>query len=146
MLDQQELLKYPNYLLSNYQLEIYRQLALYMKERNLKKKDMAKELKVSGPYISQILNGEFNFTLKKLIELALAIGKVPYLEFITPTEYWRREKEGTIKYIVQKNTYHVHVSSSVVAIAGDDLHYGNIIDYKGGTLPSSVTKTGVLVK
>jgi hypothetical protein len=32
-------------------------------------------------YISQILKGEFNYTLKKLIELSLAINKVPQIEY-----------------------------------------------------------------
>lgn len=147
MLSKQERLKYPNYLLSNYQLEIYRQLASYMEANKLKKKDMAKKLKVSSPYISQVLSGNFNFTLKKLIELGLSIDKVPFLEFVNVDEYWRREKEGTIQYVVQKNTYHVELHS---ATKEDDpfqrLLDAGYVDYKGGILPNRVTKTEEIIK
>lgn len=147
MLNKQDRLKYPNYLLSNYQLEIFRQLASYMEENKLKKKDMAKKLKVSSPYISQVLSGNFNFTLKKLIELGLSIDKVPYLEFVNADEYWRREKEGTIKYVVQKNTYHIELQSEI--IEGDQFQRlldAGYVDYKGGRLPNTVTKTEEIVK
>jgi transcriptional regulator with XRE-family HTH domain len=40
-----------------------------MKANNLNQGDVAKKLGVSNAYVSQILNGNFNFTLKKLIEL-----------------------------------------------------------------------------
>lgn len=136
-----DLLKYPNYLLSTYQLEIYKQLGLYMEENKLRKKDIAKQLKFSNSYISQILKGKFNFTLKKLIELGLAINKVPYLEFIDKDEYWRREKEGTTQFVVQSTTYHVELENSIPAADSLlKLLNAGFIDYKGGKLPHSVTK------
>ena len=42
---------------------------------------LAKEFGVSKGYISQILNGNFNFSLSKLIELVLKIKKVPEIHF-----------------------------------------------------------------
>jgi transcriptional regulator with XRE-family HTH domain len=52
---------------------------------------LAIQLGVSKGYISQVMKGEFNFTLKKLIELSLAVGKAPAIVFkplaeFTPTE------------------------------------------------------------
>jgi predicted transcriptional regulator len=94
MISNQELEKYPNYLLSTYQLEIYRQLREYMDAQGLSQTDVAKKLNVSNPYVSQILNGNFNFTLKKLIELGLMIGKIPAIDFISFDEYWLRESVG----------------------------------------------------
>ena len=41
----------------------------------------AEQLGVSKGYVSQVMKGEFNYTLKKLIELSLAVGKAPVLEF-----------------------------------------------------------------
>lgn len=87
MLSKDELLRYPNYLLTKYQLEIYRQVVKYMAEKNLSKGDLAKQMNVSSPYISQILNGNFNYTLKKLIEIGLQIGQVPVLSFIPIKQY-----------------------------------------------------------
>jgi transcriptional regulator with XRE-family HTH domain len=97
MLSKKELLSTPNYLLTKYQNEIFRQLVNYMESNNLSQKDIAEKLGVSGSYISQVLNGNFNFTLKKLIELGLMIDKIPNLEFVTIDEFWISEKETQSK-------------------------------------------------
>jgi predicted XRE-type DNA-binding protein len=94
MVSKDDLLKRPNYLLTKYQNEIYRQLVGYIKSNNLTQKDVAERLGVSSAYISQVLNGNFNFTLRKLIEIGLMVGKVPSLEFVDFGEFWRREREG----------------------------------------------------
>ena len=94
MLSKKELLTTPNYLLTKYQNEIYRQLISYMESNNLTQKEVADKLEVSASYISQVLNGNFNFTLKKLIELGLMIGKVPYFKFVELNEFWIMEKEA----------------------------------------------------
>ncbi len=88
MINKDKLLLRPNYLLTRYQNEIFRQLGEYMEKNNLKKQDIAEALGVSNAYVSQILHGDFNFTLKKLIELGLLVGKVPMLEFVAKEEYW----------------------------------------------------------
>lgn len=137
-----DLLKYPNYLLSTYQLEIYRQLGMYMQENNLKSKDIAAKLSVSNSYVSQIMKGNFNFTLKKLIELGIAIDKVPYLEFIEKDEYWRREKEGTIKFVIQSTTFHVEVTEHESNYKINNLFGHGYVDYTGGgRLPNKISKT-----
>jgi len=97
MISKKELLSTPNYLLTKYQNEIYRQLVTYMESNKLSQRDVADKLGVSDSYISQVLNGNFNFTLKKLIELGLFMNKIPCLEFITFNEFWLREKESLIK-------------------------------------------------
>jgi len=84
------------YLLTKYQNEIFRQLQEYMKVNNLTQQDMKKKMGVSSAYISQVLNGNFNFTLKKLIELGLAIGKVPKIEFVDNAEFLGLKKEEPI--------------------------------------------------
>jgi len=93
MLNREELLETPDYLLTKYQNEIFRHLHAYMKNNGISQKDVAKKLGVSNSYISQVLNGNFNFTLKKLIELGLAIGKVPRIEFVDKSEFRTTKKE-----------------------------------------------------
>jgi predicted XRE-type DNA-binding protein len=110
MSSKSKLLKRPNYLLTKYQNEIYRQLAAYIQSNNLTQKDVAERLGVSSAYVSQVLNGNFNFTLKKLIEIGLMIGKVPALEFVDSTEFWRREKEGTVAKRIPVAVSHPRVS------------------------------------
>ncbi|MBI2968417.1 MAG: helix-turn-helix transcriptional regulator [Bacteroidetes bacterium] len=109
MFNKDELLKRPNYLLTTYQNEIYRKLVTYMTANNLSQKDVAEKLGVSNAYVSQIINGNFNFTLKKLIELGLMIGKVPALEFVEFEEYWKREQRGTVVSPTVSVTINVNV-------------------------------------
>jgi transcriptional regulator with XRE-family HTH domain len=55
-----------------------------MERNTLSKKQLAEKLGVSPSYISQVLNGNFNFTILKLVELALAIDKVPVIRLEEP--------------------------------------------------------------
>jgi transcriptional regulator with XRE-family HTH domain len=95
----EQLLEKPNYLLTKYQQEIFRQVKTYIDENKLTQKDFAKHLGVvsgkpegvSEAYVSQLLNGNFNFTLKKLIELGIAIGKVPVMNFENVADYWNSQ-------------------------------------------------------
>ena len=82
MFTQEELFESPAYLLTLYQNEIFREVHGYMQEKGITQKELAKKLGVSDAYVSQILNGKFNFTLKKLIELGMAIGKIPKIKFV----------------------------------------------------------------
>jgi transcriptional regulator with XRE-family HTH domain len=102
MLTKKELLKYPNYLTKKYQNEIYRQLVDYMEKNKISQKEIAKRLDVSNSYVSQILNGNFNFTLTKLIELGLLMRKVPVIGFVDVDEYERGIKVASGKQEIQK--------------------------------------------
>lgn len=145
MLSKKELLESPNYLLSTYQLEIYKQISSFKNENNLTQKELAKRLKVSNAYVSQILNGNFNFTLKKLIELGLMIGKVPYIEFINNKEYWRRKKYGTKEYIVESATYTINVDFS--ASDYNKLELNENFHLAGGELPTkAVVYQNILIE
>lgn len=92
MISKEDLLKQPNYLLSKYQIEIFRQLDAYRRTNNLTQKALAKKLGVSTSYVNQVLKGKFNFTLKKLIELGVAIGRIPSIEFLSAADYWSRQE------------------------------------------------------
>jgi transcriptional regulator with XRE-family HTH domain len=96
MINRQELFKTPNYLLTKYQNEIFRQLDAYMRQHGLSQKEIAEKLGVSNAYVSQILNGNFNFTLKKLIEIGLMMGRVPSIEFLTKDDFEQKEKKKTL--------------------------------------------------
>ncbi|MBL0744130.1 helix-turn-helix domain-containing protein [Chryseolinea lacunae] len=96
MISKSKLLKQPDYLLSKYQAELFRQLSQYMDNNSLTQKQVAAKLGVSTSYINQILKGNFNFTLKKLIELSLLMGKVPRLEFVNIKDYWATQKNKRV--------------------------------------------------
>ena len=121
MFTQEELLEYPDYLLTKYQNEIYRQLTNYIEKNKLSQQDVANKMGVSNAYVSQILNGNFNFTLKKLIELSLFIGKVPDFEFVPPHVYFKREEDrnkdgyeaGIEKIKIIEKTFFVPIETPV---------------------------------
>jgi len=80
----QALRKQPEFVLTQLQNELFRELTAYMERNALSKKQLAEKLGVSPSYISQVLNGNFNFTVLKLVELSLAIDKVPVIRLENP--------------------------------------------------------------
>ena len=54
----------------------------YMKNNNLSRTELAHKLGVSKGYISQVLNGDFDHRLSKLVELSMAVGMVPQISYI----------------------------------------------------------------
>lgn len=95
MLKKDELVKQPGYWLEMLQNEIFRQVADYIEKNNINQTQFAQELGVSRGYVSQVMKGEFNYTLKKLIELSLAIGKAPVLKFLPLNEVVRYGETGS---------------------------------------------------
>ena len=62
----------------------------------MNKTQLAAYLGCSKGYVSQLLNGDFDHKLSKLVELSLAIGKVPLLEYEDMEQYINEDK----KYVV----------------------------------------------
>jgi transcriptional regulator with XRE-family HTH domain len=81
MKTREELYKTQEYWFETLQNDIYRIVSEYLENEKINQSQLAEKLGVSRGYISQIMNGNFNFSLKKLIELSLAVGKAPVLEF-----------------------------------------------------------------
>ncbi|MBK7427981.1 MAG: helix-turn-helix transcriptional regulator [Saprospiraceae bacterium] len=81
MISREELLKSKEFWLVKLQAALFEQVELYLKENNISKTEFANRLGVSKGYVSQLLNGDFDHKMSKLIELSLAIGKAPILEF-----------------------------------------------------------------
>lgn len=48
---------------------------------------LADKLGVSKGYISQVLKGDFDHKISKLVELSLASGKVPLVNFLSLSDY-----------------------------------------------------------
>jgi transcriptional regulator with XRE-family HTH domain len=93
MLKHEELINRPEYWLETIQNEIFRQVTAYLKDNNLTQNQFAEQLGVSKGYVSQIMKGDFNYTLKKLIELSLAVGKAPVIVFKPLTEIMPAESK-----------------------------------------------------
>lgn len=92
MTEREKLLRSPAYWLTKVQIQVFNLLNTYMEENNLTQKQVAEKLNVSPSYVSQILNGNFNFTISKLIELALLVGKAPLIQFEMVDELFKAEQ------------------------------------------------------
>lgn len=83
----QDLLKSKEYWMVQVQNDLYGAIEEYMKENGLSRTGLANKLGVTKGYITQVLNGDFDHKLSKLVELALAVNKVPVLHFVDLNRY-----------------------------------------------------------
>lgn len=93
-MNRKEILENPGYWTQDIQLDIYDAVNNYLETQGMTRKDFAKKLGVTKGYISQILNGNFDHKLSKLVELILACELVPVLTLI-PME--RAESATTVR-------------------------------------------------
>jgi transcriptional regulator with XRE-family HTH domain len=100
MIKRDELLRTEEYWFETLQNDIYRIVAEYIQKESMNQSQLAEQLGVSKGYISQIMNGNFNFSLKKMIELSLALKKAPAFEFKNLEQYIQddRQKRFEMEY------------------------------------------------
>jgi transcriptional regulator with XRE-family HTH domain len=90
----ENLLRSPNYWLAYIQNGLFGIIEDYMTKNNLKKVDLANELGVTKGYISQVLNGDFDHKISKLVELSLACGKVPTITYLDLNKFIEDDLEN----------------------------------------------------
>lgn len=86
-MDRKQLLSSKEYWLSKIQIELFNQVSNYLENNNMNRSELAKELGVTKGYVSQILNGDADHRISKIVELSLAIGLVPDIKFRDLAEY-----------------------------------------------------------
>lgn len=77
----EDILKNPGYWITRIQTSLYNCAETFMSNHNLNRTQLAERLGVSKGYVSQLLNGDYDHKLSKLVELSLAFGFVPKIEF-----------------------------------------------------------------
>ncbi|MGL4598058.1 MAG: helix-turn-helix domain-containing protein [Bacteroidia bacterium] len=97
MNNRKELLSSQEYWLERIQNELFHQVQLYLKNNHKTQNDLAKDLGVGKSYVSQIINGSFDHKLSKFIELSLAVGLVPQINFKTVDQILAEEEEAYIQ-------------------------------------------------
>lgn len=90
----------PGYWTQEIQLALFNAVEQYLEDNQLSRSDFAKKIGVSKGYVSQILNGDFDHKLSKLVELALACDLVPAMTLI-PLE----KAENAAKFNYMANNY-----------------------------------------
>lgn len=76
-MERHELLRSRAYWTVQIQIKLFNLIEDYRKKNNMTKAQIAEKLGVSKGYITQILNGDFDHKISKLVDLSLAFGKVP---------------------------------------------------------------------
>lgn len=121
MITREELLKSPDYWFEAAQNDLFAEVKQYLDRENITQTELAERLNVSKGYISQIMNGNANFTLKKLVDFFISIGKVPqvkYLDFeeILENDNTKREslKSNLVEGIVISNRFKNPSSNTII--------------------------------
>jgi transcriptional regulator with XRE-family HTH domain len=79
MINWNRLFRTPTYWIEKIQNDLFGHVASYLEKTGKSKQDFANDLGVSKGYVSQILNGQFDHKLSKLVELYLSIGMTPLI-------------------------------------------------------------------
>ena len=98
-----ELVKSREYWIAQIQLDLFELIENYRKKNDLNKTQLAAQLGVTKSYVTQILNGDFDHKVSKLVELSLAFGKVPVLQFIDLDQYVEKDNLKPVKDLLQKS-------------------------------------------
>lgn len=86
--------KDPEYILEGLMLELNEQILGLLNSRGMSRKQLSKELGVSPAYITKLLNGNSNLTLKSLVKIAtvmetsinIYIGEEKKVKYQIPSE------------------------------------------------------------
>lgn len=76
-----ELIESREYWIADIQLNLFEIIQKYLSDNKMSQSLFAEKLGVTKGYISQILNGDFDHKISKLVDLSLAVGKVPTVTF-----------------------------------------------------------------
>jgi transcriptional regulator with XRE-family HTH domain len=109
-----KLLRSTQYWLVQWQNDLYSIIHDYMHKKNINRTELAKELHVTKGYISQVLNGDFNHKINKLIELSLSCGKIPIVNYIDLEKYIKEDAitKGAINVSNTRTIdYHLSINS-----------------------------------
>ena len=90
----EKILNQPSYWVEGVNGSLYEAVVSYMEANSLNRTQLAGHLGISKGRVSQILNdGEINFSLEKIIQIALKVGKFPIFKFQDKEDYFQKESQ-----------------------------------------------------
>lgn len=94
-----ELLKSREYWLAEIQLNLFNLIENYRSKKKINKTQLAAELGVTKGYVTQILNGDFDHKISKLVDLSLSFNKVPIITYLDLDKYVEDDAENKPHYL-----------------------------------------------
>jgi transcriptional regulator with XRE-family HTH domain len=92
----EKILNQPSYWVEAINGVLYNAIVDYMKKNDLNRTQLAEVLGISKGRVSQILNdGEINFSIEKIVEISLKVGKFPSFELEDSVAYINKLKAST---------------------------------------------------
>lgn len=85
---QEKILNQPSYWVEGINGFLYNAIIEYMEKHNMNKTQLAGHLGITKGRVSQILNdGEINFSIEKIVQIALKVDKFPLFELKDKKDY-----------------------------------------------------------
>lgn len=92
-----DLIRSREYWVTEIQLKLFNLIEIYRTKHKLTKTQIAEKLGFTKGYITQVLNGDFDHKVSKLVDLSLAFGKVPILHFVDMNKYLQDDANNNLK-------------------------------------------------
>ena len=126
-----ELVQSREYWIADIQLNLFEIISNYLKSNSLSQTQLAEQLGVTKGYISQILNGEFDHKISKLVDLSLAVGCVPVVHFQDINTFLGDEICGIKHFHYAESAYEIKNVWSLDKNRGDEVRiaYLNKVDF-----------------
>lgn len=84
----EKILNQPSYWVEGVNSFLYNAILEYMEDNNMNRTELASHLGISKGRVSQILNdGEINFSIEKVVQIALKVNKFPIFELKDKNSY-----------------------------------------------------------
>ncbi len=116
----EDILRNPSYWISHIQTSLYNCAEEYMRRNNLNRTQLAEKLGVSKGYVSQLLNGDYDHKLSKLVELALAFGMIPEVEFKPIDDRLREDRFAYSKSKWRAVSYNTAMTTKTIQFESGD--------------------------
>lgn len=110
-MNREELINSKEYWTTKIQLDLFKAISQYMKKNNLNRTQLAEKLNVTKGYVSQVLNGDFDHKVSKLVELSLACGLAPQIQFEKIENYVKNDG-----LVMEKETKFSEVETLVIPL------------------------------
>jgi transcriptional regulator with XRE-family HTH domain len=114
----EELIKSREYWITKIQLSLFSAIEEYRISKNYTKTQLAEELGFTKGYITQVLNGDFDHKISKLVDLALACGKAPEISF------------SSIKEMISSTPSYSEVITTYSAILSNESNEIGLVKYQ----------------